>query len=129
MRVEARIDRAQRDERPDQQRRADQQTSASATSLITSSDRALLWRNPVPERLLLSLSVGLRSGRDALSAGNSPKRMPVRQRHPRVNASTRQSMPHGRAVLADARNPAGADRQQSAHSDKAEDQPENAADQ
>ena len=38
--------------------------SASATSMTTSSERALFWRNPVPERPALSLSVELRSARE-----------------------------------------------------------------
>ena len=102
-------------------------TSASETSLITSRERALLWRNPVPERLLLSLSVELRSGREALMAGKSPKRMPVNTDTPRVKASTRQSMADRGAVFADARNVSWADRQQRAHADEAEYQAEHPA--
>src|SRR5271170_4274565 len=68
-------------------------TIASETSVTTSKERTLLWRNPVPERLLLSLSVVLRSGREAPMAGNNPKRIPVSKETPTVKARTRQSMP------------------------------------
>ena len=68
-------------------------TRASETSLITSSERALPWRKPVPERLLLSFRVEFRSVREALNAGKSPKRMPVSSETARVKASTRQSTP------------------------------------
>ena len=68
-------------------------TRASEISLTTSSERAFPSRNPVPERLPLSLSVEFTSEREALKAGSSPKRMPVSNETPRVKPSTRQSMP------------------------------------
>ena len=80
----------------------------------------------MPERLLLSLSEELRSGRGA-DGGERPKRMPVTSEdtegegeHAPVNAD-------GRAVFADARNVARADGEQGAHAGEAEHQPEDAA--
>src|SRR5215471_5289548 len=77
LRIEARIDDAWRDERTDEQRRADEQYHRQPISVTTCSPRDLFWRMLVPEREVLSLSVALRSGRDALSAGISPNRTPV----------------------------------------------------
>jgi hypothetical protein len=48
---------------------------------------------PLPERLPLSLRVEFKSEREALKAGNSPKRMPVRNETAKGTPSTRQSMP------------------------------------
>jgi hypothetical protein len=67
--------------------------SASETSPTTSAALTLPWRNPVPERLLLSLSEVTRSVRDALNAGKSPKRIPVSSETASVKLSTRQSTP------------------------------------
>ena len=66
-------------------------TSASATSTTTRIERVLFWRKPLPDRPLLSLSVRLRSTRDAWSAGNRPKTTPVTSDTAMVNATTRQS--------------------------------------
>ncbi len=55
---------------------------ANEISLITSRERALLWWNPVPARLLLSFSVELRSGRDAPMAGNRPNKYAGEERDP-----------------------------------------------
>ena len=102
-------------------------TSASETSLMTSSERALLWRKPVPERLLLSLSVELRSGREAPMAGKSPKRMPVSSEMPRVKSEDAPVEADGGSVFADAGEIGGADGEQRAHAGVAEDEAENAA--
>ena len=95
-------------------------TSANETSLMTSRERALLWRNPVPERLLLSFSVEFKSEREALKAGNSPKRMPVSNETPRVKPSTRQSMPMAEPSSPMRGSPAGTHGQQSTHAHEAE---------
>ena len=94
--------------------------SASATSTTTSTERVLFWRKPVPERPPLSFSVALRSAREPCSAGIRPKRMPVpsdtasvKREHAPVDADQR-------AVLADARQAGGVDRQQRADADDAE---------
>ena len=58
-------------------------TRASETSLITSSERALPWRNPVPERLPLSLSVEFRSEREALKRGKQSEENAGEQRNHR----------------------------------------------
>ena len=102
-------------------------TSASETSLMTRRERALLWRNPVPERLLLSLSVVLRSGREAPMAGKSPKRMPVRRETPRVKRRTRQSRPTAAPFSPMRGRSAGRDGEQRAHAGVAEDEAEDAA--
>ncbi len=94
---------------------------------MTSSERALLWRKPVPERLLLSFSVELRSGREAPMAGKRPKRMPVSSEMPRVKSEHAPVDADGGAVFADAGNVARADGEQSAHADEAEDQAEDTA--
>jgi len=73
MRVEAGIHGTKGHEGANEQRGANQQNQCKDTSLITSSERALLWRNPVPDRLLLSLSVEFKSVREALSAGRAQR--------------------------------------------------------
>jgi hypothetical protein len=101
-------------------------TRARETSLMTSRSGLLLWRNPVPERLLLSLSVVLRSGREAPMAGKSPKRMPVRsdaegeEEDAPVDADREPCSPmRGRS--------AGLTGEQRAHAHIAEDEAEDAA--
>ena len=59
-------------------------TRASETSLMTSSERAFPSRNPVPERLPLSLSVEFRSEREALKAGKQPEENACEQRDGRA---------------------------------------------
>jgi hypothetical protein len=53
-------------------------TTARLISEITRRERALLWRNPDPERSPLSFSVA-RSVREAFKAGMSPNKIPVRK--------------------------------------------------
>ena len=73
---------------------------------------------PVPARLLLSLSVELRSVRDTLKAGNRPKRMPVTQRDRQGEGEHAPVHADGGAVFADARQAGGTDGQQRAHADE-----------
>ncbi len=102
-------------------------TRARETSLITSRERALLWRNPVPERLLLSLRVVLRSGREAPMAGKRPKRMPVSSEMPSVKSEYAPVEADGGAMFADAGKAGGTDGQQRAHANVAEHEAEDAA--
>ncbi len=102
-------------------------TRARETSLMTSSERALLWRKPVPERLLLSLRVVLRSGREAPMAGKSPKRMPVKQRDAEGEEEDAPVDADGGSVFADAGQAGGADGEQGANAGVAEDEAEDAA--
>ena len=66
-------------------------TKARAISPITSSERVLLCRRPVPDRPALSLRVVMRSIREAGSAGMRPNNTPVIKEIRNVNVRTRQS--------------------------------------
>ena len=56
-------------------------TSASATSTTTSSERALFWRKPVPERPALSFSVDAEVGARPWSAGDQAEEDARAERH------------------------------------------------
>ncbi len=64
-------------------------TRARAISLMTSTERILPCRRPMPERLEFSLSEATRLGRDAEIAGARPNKMPVSSEMPKVNSRTR----------------------------------------
>ena len=87
----------------------------------------MLWRNPVPARLLLSFSVELRSGREAPMAGKSPKRMPVSSGDAEGEGEDAPVDADGGSIFADAGDVAGAEGEQGAHADVAEDETEDAA--
>ena len=58
---------------------------------MTRKVRVRLWRNPLPDRLELSLIVVLRSVRVACRAGNRPNRSVVKSVMAAVKSNTRQS--------------------------------------
>src|SRR4051812_44042712 len=66
-------------------------TSASANSNVTRRARVLFCRKPDPDRLLVSLSVALKSAYDAWNAGIRPNTTPVPNARIIVKAITRQS--------------------------------------
>jgi len=101
-------------------------TSANETSLITSAERTMRWRMPLPAPLLLSFIEELRSGFEAASAGISPNKIPVSSEMPSVNSATRPVQSHRRAVLADARNISWAYRQERSHAGQSQHQSQHA---
>ena len=103
-------------------------TSASATSITTSTDRVLFWRNPLPGSAAAFLErrrqIGLRAlkRRDQAEEDARAERHDQRERHhPPVDSDER-------TVFADARKAGGVDRQERADSDHPEQQSEHAAD-
>ena len=102
-------------------------TSASAISVTTSTERSLPLRKPMPERLLLSLSVAARLGLDALIAGTRPKRIPVSTETPRVKSRTVGSRVTAEPVFADAGKIAGVDGEQQADADESENEAQQAS--
>ena len=74
--------------------------SASATSTTTSSDRALFWRKPVPERPPLSFSVEAEVGARALDRRNQA------EEHARAERDREREEQHA-PVDADERRPPG----------------------
>ena len=101
--------------------------SASAISVTTNTERSLPLRNPMPERLLLSLSVAARLGLDALIAGTRPKRIPVNTETPRVKSKTVGSRVTAVAAFADSWKTTGADGEQQTDADESENEAEKAA--
>ena len=122
-RIEARLDRAQRQRRADEQRRADQQHQRQG-DFADDQDRARLVvaeaACPIARRSPSAWHS--RSGRELCSAGIRPKRMPVTHAAtPIVNAKHAPVHADQRAIHADARQVGGVHAEQRADADDAED--------
>ena len=102
-------------------------TSASATSTTTRTERTLFCRNPVPDRPALSFSVVVRSVFELWSAGIRPKISPVASETADGEGDDHPVETDDRAVLADARQAGGVDRQQRADAGPSDEQPEHSA--